>query len=297
MPLATLVLLAATASVASAARASGPYDTALVTIGDVPMSKPAQPDFIGFSLEWKDHIHLLGNCSDAVGVKLSYMRLLRNLQKLNGGAGVAGPRLRLGGNSATVCWYNPNGTLPAPSPAENCFIQPRDFATVFDFLRYSHGPDVGPNTSVTWGLNFYDGWNASFAIAEALALDADSKRYDRNGSLTTGMSYGFEIGVSRPIGRCAAPVSHCANGLCNNSCARNHANEQRTSLSNRTRSTSTRTRGHVGMATGRRRYTGSSGRATRRTSRLRSSSMTRVSSRAPSSQCGILRGTRPSLRH
>lgn len=194
---AAAALAACVAAAAAAASAPAPYDAALVTVGEGALTAPAQPDFIGFSLEWKDHIHLLGNGSDAAGVKLSYMRLLRNIQELNGGAGAAGPRLRLGGNSATSCFYNPNGTLPAPSPAEKCFIQPTDLSTVFQFIRYSHGPDVGPNTSVTFGVNFFDGHNASLGVAEAAAIDAARARFDRNGSLTRGMSYGFEIGVSR----------------------------------------------------------------------------------------------------
>jgi len=182
------------AAALAALAAAQPYDTAFVTVSEGALTAPARPDFIGFSLEWRDHIHLLGNYSEPAGVKLSYMQLLRNIQDLNGGSGVAGPRLRLGGNSATVCWLNPNGELPAPSPAENCFIQPTDLATVFYFLRYAHGAALAPNTSVTWGLNFFDGHNASLANAEAAALADLQQRFDRNGSLTHGMSYGFEIG-------------------------------------------------------------------------------------------------------
>jgi len=196
MPLSHALALLAAASAASARAAPPPpaYDTALVTVGAGALTAPAQPDFFGFSLEWGDHVHVIGNSSDAAGVKLSYLQLLRNLQELNGGVGAAGPRLRLGGNSATVCWYNPDGKLPAPSPAENCFLQPTDFTAVFSFLRYAHGAALAPNTSVTWGLNFYNGNNASLGVAEAAAIDAVRARFDHNGSLTSGMSYGLEIG-------------------------------------------------------------------------------------------------------
>ena len=167
------------------------YDTASILVGGVgPVSQSARSDFVGFSLEYKDHLNVIGNYS--TGVKLSYMQLLQNIQQLNG-PGSAGPRLRIGGNSATVCWLNPND-LPAPSPAEGCFLTLTDFKSLYEFLRYTHGPLSAPNSSVTFGLNFYDGHNASFAVQEALAVQMLAKQFQPNGTLTSGFNYGMEIG-------------------------------------------------------------------------------------------------------
>lgn len=160
------------------------YDTASIVVGQ-PISAPVRSDFMGFSLEYKDHLNVIGNCSSALGVKTSYMQLLNNIAEKNG-PGTRGPHLRFGGNSATVCWLNPGG-LPAPNPAETCFLDETDFKSVFEFLRYYHGSFAAPNSSSTFGLNFYDGHNATFAVAEAATVRALAGSFN-NGSLVDGMS-------------------------------------------------------------------------------------------------------------
>ena len=71
---------------------------------------------------------------------------------------------------------------------------PLPIKSLYEFLRYTHGPLSAPNSSVTFGLNFYDGHNASFAVQEALAVQMLAKQFQPNGTLTSGFNYGMEIG-------------------------------------------------------------------------------------------------------
>ena len=96
----------------------------------------------------------------------SFVNLMNLLRSAAGGgavAGVRGPNLRIGGNSADKSAYVPAGT---PLPLNDTYR-----ITGADFAAYAAAVPLW-NGSITPGVNFRDATSAALAVAHVAALNA-----------------------------------------------------------------------------------------------------------------------------
>jgi hypothetical protein len=115
------------------------------------------PDFASFSYEVGCAIPMF---SHAGGARASFVGLMKQLQAVNG---ARGPNMRIGGNSADESAFAPgSGALPDDAKYR---ITPADFAAYAAAVPLWNG-------SLTAGLNFRGGANATLEAAHAAALGA-----------------------------------------------------------------------------------------------------------------------------
>jgi len=110
-------------------------DTVDVQVSTMHISDQIPPDFASFSYEISGVIDFTGSKPDVP--KASFVQLLNNLRQ---GENVAGPILRIGGNSADTSWWDPDGK-PMP-PKVTYDIKPNDLISVVNVAKAVNGSVV-----------------------------------------------------------------------------------------------------------------------------------------------------------
>ena len=144
----------------AAVPSAGDSVTAVIHL-DQPASPAILPNYIGFSLEWDIATSWTGR--ESMAPRPSFIRLMRQLMLT---PGQEGPTFRIGGDSATHSWYNPQH-----HPIPNITRASGDYNITEDDL-ISLGKGVAAiNSSLVIGLNFRLSYNVSWAVPHVQACE------------------------------------------------------------------------------------------------------------------------------